>query len=157
MFRSNFAEGSKLQLGEPCQVELDDDAKAMTTLCNILHHRTRNLPKIHSGSTLMQLAIITDKYDCLEAISHYSSLSFTYLLKSKIIENDIGPLLLAALVLDEPIAFQSISRELVYISRGIDVSEAFGSVLLGVDSATRAVLPQGLIGTNVSYLTGLSN
>ncbi|MCJ1377106.1 hypothetical protein MMC17_000197 [Xylographa soralifera] len=149
MFHSNFVEGSKLQQGERCQVELDDDFEAMTTLCNILHHRNRNVPGTHSGSSLMQLAVITDKYDCLEAISHYSSLSFTNLLKSKFLENEIGPLLFAALVFDEPIAFQKISRELVYASRGINISEVFGSVLLGVDNTTRALLPQGLIGTDV--------
>ena len=149
MFRSNFAEGSKLQLGEPCQVEFDDDVKAMTTLCNILHHRNRNAPGTHTGLSLMQLAIITDKYDCLEAVSHYSSLSFINLLKSKIVESDVGSLLLAAFVLDEPIAFQRMSKELVYASRGTDVSEVFGSALLGIDNATMAFLPQGLIGRNV--------
>ncbi|MCJ1438444.1 hypothetical protein MMC27_007833 [Xylographa pallens] len=148
MFRPNFAEGSKLQQGKPCQVELDDDVIAMTTLCNILHHRNKNVPGAHSGSSLMQLAIITDKYDCLEAISHYSHLTFTNLLKSKILVNDIGPLLLAALLLDEPIAFQRTSRELVYASGGIDVSEMFGSELLGVDDTIKALLPEGLIGTN---------
>ena len=153
MFGSNFAEGSKLQQGKPCQVELDDDVIAMTTLCNILHHRNKNVPGAHSGSSLMQLAIITDKYDCLEAISHYSRLTFTNLLTSKIPVNDIGPLLLAALLLDEPIAFQRTSRELVYASDGIDVTGVFGSVLLGVDDTVKALLPQGLIGTNVLDLS----
>ncbi|MCJ1282565.1 hypothetical protein MMC26_001889 [Xylographa opegraphella] len=157
MFRSNFAEGRKLQLGEARQVELEDDANAMTTLCNILHHRTRNVPRSHSGSSLMQLAIITDKYDCLEAISHYSSISFTSLLKSEIIESDMGDLLFAAFVLDEPIAFQKVSRQLVFTSPGIDVSEVFESVLLGVDNTIRALLPDGLIGTDVQGLRGLCN
>ncbi|MCJ1244736.1 hypothetical protein MMC30_001935 [Trapelia coarctata] len=74
MFSPRFSEGIALLKSQACPIPLeDDDALAMTTLCQVLHHSYRKIDRDISPEGLVDLAFVTDKYDCVEAMSQYSS------------------------------------------------------------------------------------
>lgn len=62
---SNFKEGSCLPDG---QISLEDDYKALLVILNIAHLRFQKLPRVMDFETLLQLAVISDKYDCIALV-----------------------------------------------------------------------------------------
>lgn len=75
MFGPQFLEGQGLSSVSPKRVSLlDDDAAAMTALCNIFHHQSHNVIKEPDQSTLVKIGIICDKYDCSRALRPWSTI-----------------------------------------------------------------------------------
>lgn len=73
MLRSNtFREGQTLSATGKVSVPLpDDDPDALKLLLDILHHRTLQVPKTISLSTMTNLTILVDKYQMVEVLGAY--------------------------------------------------------------------------------------
>ncbi|KAK5738419.1 hypothetical protein LTR17_005947 [Elasticomyces elasticus] len=70
MLSVRFKEGTELALNSRIDIPLpDDDGEAMNILCNVLHHRNKvvldNWPQT---DMMVKVAILSDKYDCTEAM-----------------------------------------------------------------------------------------
>lgn len=80
-FSNKFAEGNNLRANAkargrtiPAEVPLpEDDSRAMTLLCQILHHQFNQ--KEHGSPSLEELgglALLCHKYDCARVLLHHS-------------------------------------------------------------------------------------
>lgn len=147
MFRPDYAEGTSLSKGAPCVILLPEDkADALSTLCNILHHRIRSIEKKPTAASLEQLAIITDKYDCVDALSFYSGLHLTRLMGSTKATRDIGRLLYPACTFNYPPVFQQVTKAMVYNTNHDTIVDIFGLSSHRTDSNIKGWLPDGLLG-----------
>ena len=75
MLSRRFSEGSKLAAASAVvgttAVEIplpDDDPKAMSLLCLILHFRYDDIPAILALDEVLNVTILADKYACTKAI-----------------------------------------------------------------------------------------
>lgn len=73
---NRFAEGHGRSQTEPFVIPLkEDDASAMTILCDIFHLRSQKVPiKDMTPDTMADLATLVDKYDCAAAIQPWPKL-----------------------------------------------------------------------------------
>jgi hypothetical protein len=73
---NRFAEGHGRSQAEPFVIPLEeDDASAMTILCDIFHLRSKKVPiKDMTSDTMADLATLVDKYDCAAAIQPWPKL-----------------------------------------------------------------------------------
>ncbi|EPS42426.1 hypothetical protein H072_3648 [Dactylellina haptotyla CBS 200.50] len=63
-----FSEGIVFQQHKNIELQMfEDDPSAVITVCNILHLQSRRIPPSLSGDQLAEVAIILDKYDCVDA------------------------------------------------------------------------------------------
>jgi len=70
MLGPNFCEGQQLATNGLAEVELpEDDAQALETVFNVVHGRNSTVPDKISPRELFRVAVITDKYDCLEPMA----------------------------------------------------------------------------------------
>lgn len=120
MFRSRFKEG--LNNGPPpSEVPLiplpEDDLEAFLVLCKVTHFQIKEVPKSLTSTCLEKFAIICDKYDCVGALKHSSTVWLHAALKTSAVE-DFNKLLFAAYVLDIPDAFSRISWQIVLVQVG---------------------------------------
>lgn len=116
LFSKNFAEGQSMcsrSPGELLEIQTTDPPLAMKHLLRLLHHADPLEPgeRIITTSAVLDLAIIADKYDCIEALR----LPVDALL-SKYLGNEdftLDHLVTAAYMLDQPHHFRHFTRELV--------------------------------------------
>ncbi|MCJ1473765.1 hypothetical protein MMC13_002416 [Lambiella insularis] len=164
MFSSNFVEGTVLSKGSPCIVPLpEDNVDAISMLCNILHYRHQYIAKKPSAASLEQLAVVTDKYDCVDAMSFYSGFHLIRLCDSAKNEYDSGRLLYPATAFNYAPVFQRVTKALVYDTSRSRLTDIFGLSLYGVNPSIKRLLPDGLLEaikdeqTNIKYtlLNGL--
>ncbi|KAF3926411.1 hypothetical protein AA313_de0205172 [Arthrobotrys entomopaga] len=63
-----FSEGIVFQQHKNIELQMfEDDPNAVITVCNILHMQSRRIPPSLSGDQLAEVAIVLDKYDCVDA------------------------------------------------------------------------------------------
>lgn len=63
-----FSEGIVFQHHRQIELQMfEDDPAAVITVCNILHLQSRQIPKSLNGDQLAEVAIVLDKYDCVDA------------------------------------------------------------------------------------------
>ncbi|KAF3912165.1 hypothetical protein ABW21_db0206740 [Orbilia brochopaga] len=63
-----FSEGITFQQHKNIELQMfEDDPGAVITVCNILHLQSRRIPSSLSGDQLAEVAIVLDKYDCVDA------------------------------------------------------------------------------------------
>ncbi|KAK6538075.1 hypothetical protein TWF694_010961 [Orbilia ellipsospora] len=63
-----FSEGIVFQQHKNIELQMfEDDPNAVITVCNILHMQSRRIPASLSGDQLAEVAIVLDKYDCVDA------------------------------------------------------------------------------------------
>ncbi|KAJ6259755.1 hypothetical protein Dda_5395 [Drechslerella dactyloides] len=63
-----FSEGIAFQQHKNIELQMfEDDPGAVITVCNILHLQSRRIPSSLSGDQLAEVAIVLDKYDCVDA------------------------------------------------------------------------------------------
>jgi hypothetical protein len=108
----------------------------MLALCYIIHFRSRDVPIVSVTMNLVQsLAIMTDKYDCVNAVS-YASIPWL----SKF-DNDNGEdaLLVVSFLLGNAEVFMNTSQRLVRKCKG-----DFESLQKNIDPSRR--LPQNIFG-----------
>jgi hypothetical protein len=86
---NGFAEGQDISKTGSLVVPLpDDDASAMTILCDIFHLRSDKIPiKDVTSNTMADIATLVDKYDCAAAIQPWPKLWLTQLLDGKELEH----------------------------------------------------------------------
>lgn len=74
MLNSTFMEGAVPADGSPRSIPLpEDDPRAVTTLCNVLHHQS-DYVRVERFKDLDRLAILCDKYDCARALRPWTTL-----------------------------------------------------------------------------------
>ncbi|RDI88453.1 hypothetical protein Vi05172_g945 [Venturia inaequalis] len=130
MLSRSFNEGR--QLAENSAVDQryelplpDDDATAMSILCKIFHMRHEDVPRPGKiqDSVLYNVAVLSEKYDCVAAIKPVSA-AWLFARCESTAHND-GTLLLVAMLLDEPEAFKKVSKHIV-MSFGLSFTEVAG-------------------------------
>ena len=76
---AKFEEGRTLQQKDMLEVELPEtNAEAMTILCNIWHLKSSKVPVSSelTSYTLYEIAVLVDRYDCVESIQPWPKLWF---------------------------------------------------------------------------------
>ncbi|KAI9879373.1 MAG: hypothetical protein M1830_008671 [Pleopsidium flavum] len=134
MFSPHFLEGNNLSSTSPRRISLpDDNAKAMTTLCNILHHRNNKIEQQPAPSALEQLGVLCDKYDCSKALVPWSRTWMSYYQKNSSRVIGIHRLVYPFYVFDDAVSFQQISIMIVNHTVGfIHAPKTTGSLPDGV-------------------------
>ncbi|OXV05291.1 hypothetical protein Egran_06941, partial [Elaphomyces granulatus] len=75
MLSGGWQESKTLQLQGCLRIkEKDWDAGALQILMDVIHGRTRKVPKVISLETLARIAILADYYECLEVVEMFSSM-----------------------------------------------------------------------------------
>lgn len=119
---------------KPYELALPDDNPAsMIVLCNILHFRNTELPKLNDIdlSLLKNLAALCDKYNCASAVSFVSS-TWLVSLASRAGEEGLEDYLTVAYLFDDPKAFKEASKQLV-----LNWADDFDELKEKIDSAER--------------------
>lgn len=105
----NFAEGRGLSFTTPKEVNLpDDDPKSMQAICEILHFRKECVRADSTPAVILDLARLVDKYALHKAISSVVNSWFCNL-----IETNASIMLDAAILLDNPSAFEKVTRFMI--------------------------------------------
>lgn len=120
MLSPRFKEGQELaSASTPVEVSLpDDDAQAMTLLCQILHLRNRSMGMPLAPNMLLRLVVLADKYDCTEAIMWAVNISTNSALMHKKDTTRAILLAIAYLMRDEKLGAH-VAMELVMDTKGI--------------------------------------
>ena len=112
MLGPHFSEGQPSKGAFPKEISIpDDDARAMTTLCSVIHHRNDILPDVLEPTALADLALLADKYDCVLALKYAMNLWLDF--KEPITFSNLGKLLIAAYVFDNSKAFRRVTQRLI--------------------------------------------
>lgn len=116
MFSNNFSEGQRMRSrkpGELLEIHTTDSPLAMKHLLRLLHHADPldDGEKILSSPAMLDLAMIIDKYDCIEALR----LPINALLARYSVSEDcaLDHLSTAAFILDQPEHFRTFTQRLV--------------------------------------------
>jgi hypothetical protein len=137
MFNRGFQEGENLFAKSFQPVHFSDDPEAMTILCNILHHKNREIPRLLTLQTLSSIAVLCDKFDCTEVVTPWSTLWLQTWVDSAN-EESVEKLLFITYALDIPDMFTKVSHSLLANCAG----------QLGFNSIPEAhdLLPESLLG-----------
>lgn len=93
----------------------DDNAQAMTILCQIIHHRARGfLVDTVTIDLLEKLAIVTDKYACADAIGFASR----YWLEQYDNASSEDRIMITSYLFNDAKVFNSSSRRALMTSKG---------------------------------------
>ena len=112
MLGPHFSEGQPSKEAFPKEIHIpDDDARAMTTLCSVIHHRNDILPDIFEPAALADLALVADKYNCVLALKYAMNLWLDF--EEPVTFVSLGKLLIAAYVFDNPNAFRRVTQRLI--------------------------------------------
>lgn len=94
----------------------------MTTLCNILHHRSHKVDKEPSCLALVEIGVLCDEYDCGEALETWSKTWLAYFkygsLSPKLGVHKMSSLLYPFFAFNDLAAFRQISLMVVYRTSG---------------------------------------
>jgi hypothetical protein len=141
LFSKRFAEGRSIQAGNR-EVQVTDIPRPLLAMCQLLHHKAVDPPV--TEETILDLALLVDKYDCVEPLRHAMFSIVTHLLPSKDDEWGVHQLytrlMTAAYLVDQPGLFRSCTSELVMRSNNF-----------GIDARCEELLPVGIVG-NIQYL-----
>ncbi|KAK6516435.1 hypothetical protein TWF506_006343 [Arthrobotrys conoides] len=65
---NRFSEGIVFQEHKHIEMLMfEEDPAAVITVCNVLHLQSRKIPAVLTGDQLAEVAIVLDKYDCVDA------------------------------------------------------------------------------------------
>ena len=116
MFSGRFAEGQALSPISPKEVSFgDDEPSALELLLQLVHQRSKDVPKHLEPKNLVELASLADKYDCSCSIYFAAQ---TYLQKNEakaISFVDCGNLAAAAYSLGQQEEFRRFTGKLAYL------------------------------------------
>ncbi len=71
MLGPHFREGTAASGTQPKEILLpEDDAEAMTVLCQVIHHKYHDIPYCLKPQAVLEAARAADKYDCLALLKH---------------------------------------------------------------------------------------
>lgn len=113
MLGPRFREGQRTEAGALDPISLpDDDAEAMTALCQILHFSYDALPARPSLPLFKDLAVLCDKYDCVAPLRFVAETWLVMCEASASIE-DLEVLLFVSFVFGRAQRFTGLSGRLV--------------------------------------------
>lgn len=133
MFGPRFLEGQPSNGDLPKKIRMpDDDATAMTTICNVIHHRNDLMPNVLEPEKSAEILLVADKYDCVLLVLKQATFQWLdskehprvlLVLKQAISQwrdskepvtpLDLGSLLSAAYVCNDSDAFRRITQKLI--------------------------------------------
>jgi hypothetical protein len=112
MFGPHFAEGKDLNSNDPKEILMPyDNANALEIICNIMHLRNDAVPRSLSPNDIFEVAVAADKFDCVVALEHASTLWLNP--KGVTGISEFGYLMAAAYILDNAQAFSDITLSMV--------------------------------------------
>ncbi|KAK2064178.1 BTB/POZ domain-containing protein [Colletotrichum caudatum] len=119
MLGPRFAEGQKLldRGSEPVKISLpEEDPEVMELVLTILHHQNARVCQIAAADSILEVAVIADKYDLVDALKYASQTMLRYHEPSidRLTVGDLWRLGLAAGLLNEARSFEKITRMLVW-------------------------------------------
>ncbi|KAK0510935.1 hypothetical protein JMJ35_006487 [Cladonia borealis] len=135
MLGPHFSEGQPSDGLRPMMIPMpDDNATAMATICNVIHHRNDLLPDAPEPGELVEIALAADKYDFALALKYamFQWLDF----KAFDTFSNLGKLLIAAYVFDNSDAFRHATRRLI--------TDFTLSYLLLVDTKFSEIIPSSI-------------
>ncbi|KAM0127389.1 hypothetical protein ACHAO1_009562 [Botrytis cinerea] len=112
MFRQEWQEGqSLLHQNGPEEIRLpDDNAAALEIILAIIHHKNNEISESITASQVLEIALLSDKYDFLDAMKLASN---TFLRSDTKDESDLMRLVVAAYLFRNARAFKDITKALV--------------------------------------------
>jgi hypothetical protein len=113
MFDGRFFKGQSLSRISPPTISLpDDDPKSMILICKISHMQNAHLPKKLDIATFADLALVCDKYDCVNVVRPWAMVW-----AAQLINNAEAPkfekLVLATCLLDLPDEFFKVTQSII--------------------------------------------
>ena len=112
MLSPTYSEGQDLDESCPKDVALpEDDANAFELVCNVIHHRNRYLPNVVNPEEVEQIAVLSEKYDCIEAMRFAAKAWLSPQLQHTIV--DLEHLMVAAYLFGEAEKFSLVTQALV--------------------------------------------
>ena len=112
MFGPDWKEGHSL-FGRDGPVELplpEDNAAALKIICAIIHHRNNMVPLTLAASDVLGIAVIADKYDCVDVLRFVSG---GWLQPRESEAGDLMLLTAAAYSFQNALAFREITRVMI--------------------------------------------
>lgn len=141
MLNSTFIEGTVPTDGSTRTISLlEDDPRAVTTLCNILHHQSQYV-RVEMFKDVDQMALLCDKYDCAKALKPWTTLWLQKWRGSGKGEDDYWKMLYISYAFDDRSAFYAAS---------LAILQHYDDDMMTDASATRpglAILPDSVIGS----------
>lgn len=115
MFSGKFAEAKQSEISLK-----DDNPTAMLVLCRLLHHLSVDLEDLKPWDnwnvteryTLLDFAVLADKYDCAETLKHYAISKF-YEFREKKDRQSWTKVAAAAYIFDQPAHFKFFTSKMV--------------------------------------------
>ena len=147
LFRPGFREGNSLQAKgtEPVSIELpDDDSHAMFAICSIIHRKFKEV-EVSSAIQLEEIAMVADKYDCLEAISWWGAQCVSILLRKGQVEFSDGRLLFPAVFFNDYIGFREVTRAMAFKRNGLREIFMGRKLFPDIPEDVLALLPENII------------
>ena len=135
MLGPRFLEGQPSNGVLPRKISMpDDNAAAMTTICNVIHHRNDLAPDVRALGGLAEIALAADKYDCVLALKYAMFQWLNY--KVPVTFLNLGRLLIAAYVFNNSDAFRRVTQRLI-----TDFSLSY---LLLIDTKFAEIIPSAI-------------
>ncbi len=128
----------------------DDDPGALLVLLNISHLNFDQLPTTMEFDTLLNIAVLCDKYDMVKVIRPWIP-KWAEPLRSHALERGHEEYAFIAWTFGDQVAFDVVIRRMVMKS----LSSASGELLNGVGKPYGKVMPPGLLGELVKSLRGV--
>lgn len=108
----HFCEGQDIGKSIPKEILLpEENAQSLEVIFNVIHLRNEAVPKSLTSTSILEIAIAADKFDCIVAMQHVSMIWLNP--KGVTDAQEIGRLMTAAYVLDNAEAFSDVTRWIV--------------------------------------------
>ncbi|OCL06376.1 hypothetical protein AOQ84DRAFT_343406 [Glonium stellatum] len=112
MFKPVWKEGHNM-IGQDSPVELplpEDDAATLELICAVIHHQVKLVPQTLSPDKLLKVAIMVDKYDCVDSLN---SASASWFRSCKAEAEDLMRVAAAAYLFNNAQAFKESTKALI--------------------------------------------
>jgi hypothetical protein len=147
MLQTRFQEGWTLETKGKVEIPLpDDDPDPFTVLLNIIHGRTRQVPRRVNLDMMTELSILVDKYQMHEVVGVFSEIWIGALMDRvpKVLTADTLPWLCISWVFGNDAAFKQVTELLM---------RAGDSEL--EDLINELPIPEAVVGIVPSYMTNM--
>jgi len=121
MFKGNYKEADTLRTNGSVEVEVEDiNADALVVAMNIIHGRTRKVPRTVTLEMLAKIAVTVDLYQCHEVVELFTDMWITHLKKTlpKTYSRDAVLWICISWVFQQRNEFYSVTRATVSHSNG---------------------------------------
>ena len=128
----HFIEGSQLATQAAVEIPLpEDDPKAMSIICMVLHFRNNDVPNSLELEELLCITKLADKYDCIEALKHVAR-TWVRIDATNCDQEDLSILLMVAFYFGDKESCRSIGTTLV-VKSGREIESPEGDYPNGLE------------------------